>query len=42
MVVPVGPPGRGMKLQVWTREAEDRWKHEDVMDVRFVPLVRGD
>lgn len=39
LVIPVGKPGRVMKLQVWTRSETNTWSHETVLDVRFVPLV---
>ena len=41
MVIPIGRAGRSMQLQLWTKEANGLLVHRDVMDVRFVPLIRG-
>ena len=40
MVVPVGAPGGGQRL-VRVRRGEDGTETEDLLDVRFVPLVNG-
>jgi len=39
LVIPVGTDPSVQELVCVTREAEDRYKTEDIADVRFVPLV---
>jgi protein-L-isoaspartate(D-aspartate) O-methyltransferase len=39
LVIPVGPPGEVMDLQVWTKEADGTASHESLMEVRFVPMI---
>lgn len=39
LVIPVGPADDVQKLIVITRLAGDRWREEDLGEVRFVPLI---
>jgi protein-L-isoaspartate(D-aspartate) O-methyltransferase len=39
LVIPVGPADDVQKLVVITRLAGDRWREEDLGEVRFVPLI---
>jgi protein-L-isoaspartate(D-aspartate) O-methyltransferase len=39
LVIPVGRDPRAQELVRVTREAEDKFKIEDIADVRFVPLI---
>ena len=40
LILPEGPPGQVMTLRRWTRSADGADSSEDLMEVRFVPLVR--
>ncbi|WP_229819223.1 protein-L-isoaspartate(D-aspartate) O-methyltransferase [Kordiimonas sediminis] len=39
MILPIGPPGHVQMLKLIIRQEENCWQEEDILPVRFVPLV---